>query len=114
MKKAINGRLMNEVVDPKVCPGFTTDEVKAANRNTNLTKAAGSDKIHPSFLHYFRPVSISLLMSIFSISLAETKVSHEWRVADIRPIAKGERDLQKMETYIPHVDRRKNDGALGH
>ena len=98
MKKALSSRLRTEVVDVEVCQGFTTDEVKAALRNINPTKAAGPDKIHPR-MHHLGLVSISLLTSIFNKSLAETKVPQEWRVADIRPIPKGVKDLQKMEIY---------------
>ena len=62
MKKALNSRLRSEMVeDPEICQDFTTDEVKAALRNINPTKAAGPDKIHPRFQHHLRPVSISLL-----------------------------------------------------
>ena len=96
MKKALSSRLRSEVVDPEVCYGFSTDEVIATFRNINSTKAAGPDKIHSRFLHHLGLVSISLLSSIL---LAETKISQEWRVADIRPIAKGGKDLQKKETY---------------
>ena len=46
------------------------------------------------FLQYLGPVSISLLKSIFNKSWAETKVPLEWR-----PIPKGGKDLQKMESY---------------
>ena len=37
MKKALNSRLMSEVVNPEVCQGFTIDYVKAALRNINPT-----------------------------------------------------------------------------
>ena len=55
MKKALSSWLMSEVVDPEVCHDITTDEVKAALRNINPTKAARPDKIHPRFLHHFLP-----------------------------------------------------------
>ena len=44
------------MVDPEACQRFTTDEVKAALRNINPTKAAGPDKIHPRLLHHLGPV----------------------------------------------------------
>ena len=78
MKKVLNSRLMSEVVDPEVCQGFTTDEVKAGLRNFNPTMAAGPDKIHPRFLHHLGPFSLSLLKSMFKKSWAETKVPQEW------------------------------------
>ena len=53
MKKVLNSRLRSEVVDPEVCHGFTTDEVKAALCDINLIEVAGSDKILPRFLHHF-------------------------------------------------------------
>ena len=99
IKKALNSRLRSEVVDLDVCLGFTTVEVKAAHRNINPTKAAGPDNVHPWFLHHLGKVSISLLTSIFNKSWAKTKVSDEWRVTDIRPMPKGGKDLQKMESY---------------
>ena len=40
MKKALSSRQRSEVVDPGVCQVFTSDEVKAALRNINPTKAA--------------------------------------------------------------------------
>ena len=52
------------------------------------SKAAGPDKTFPSFLPHLGPFFISLLMSIFNKSWAETKVPQEWRVADIRPARK--------------------------
>ena len=67
-KKALNNRLRSEVVDPEVCQGFTTDEVKLALRNIIPPKAAGPDKIHPMFMHHLGPVSITLLTSIFNKS----------------------------------------------
>ena len=88
MKKALNCWLSSVVVDPEVCQGLTTDEVKADLRNVNPTKAAGPDKIHPRILHHVGPVSISMLMSVFNKSWAETKVPQEWKVADICPIQK--------------------------
>ena len=91
MKKTLNSRLKSEVVIRRY--------VKAALRNINLTKAAGPDKIQPRFLHHLGPVSIFLLTSIFNKAWAETKVPHEWRVADIRPIPKGGKDIWKMESY---------------
>ena len=60
-KKVLIIRLMNELVDPDVCLGFSTDEVKAAFRNINPTKASGLDKIHPCFLHHLSLVSFSPL-----------------------------------------------------
>ena len=78
MKKALSSRVRSEVVDPEVCQGFTTDEVEAALRNINPSKAAGPDNVRPSFLHHLGPVSISLLLSIFNKSWAETKVPQEW------------------------------------
>ena len=114
MKKALNSRLMSEVVNPEVSQGFTTDEDKAALRNINPTKAAGPDKIHSRFLHHLGLASISLLMSISNKLRVETKFPQEWRVANIRQIPKGGKDLQKMKNYIPHVDGRKHDGAPGH
>ena len=82
------------MVDTEVCQGL-----KAAVRNNNPNKAAGSDKIQPMFLHHLDPVS--LLMSIINKSWMENKVPKEWRVADIRPMPKGEKDLQKIESYRP-------------
>ena len=99
--KAFSGRLRSEVVDPEVCQGITTDEVKAAHRNINPTKAAGPVKIHPKFLHHQSPVSISMLTSILNKSWAEKNVPQEWRVADIRPIPKGGKDQEMMESYGP-------------
>ena len=89
------------MVDPEVCQGITTDEVKAAHCNINLTNAAGPGKIHPRFPHHSEPVSISLLTSILNKSHAETKFPQEWSVANIRPIPKGGKDVQKMERYRP-------------
>ena len=100
------------MVTPDVCQGFTTDEVKAALRNINLTNAARPDKIHPRFLHHSDPVSIYLLTSILNKSLLETKVPQEWRVADIGPIPKGWKDLQKMESYTERMDGPTEDGEL--
>ena len=61
--KTLNSRLRSEVVDSEVCEGLATDEVKAVNYNN---KAAGPDKIHPTFQHYLVPVSIFLLTSNFN------------------------------------------------
>ena len=99
MKKVLNSRLGSEMVDPEVCQGFTTYKVKAAIRNINPIKAAGPDKIHPRFQHHSDLVSISLLTSILNKSWAETQVPQEWRKADIIPIPKEGKDLQKMESY---------------
>ena len=96
MKKALDSRLRSGVMAPEICQGFTTDEVKAALRNINTNEAAGPDKIHPNFLCHFGPVSVSMLSSIYNKSWAKTNVPQECRVADIKPIPKGGRDLQKM------------------
>ena len=64
-------------MDPEVCQGFATDEVKAVLRNINPTKAAGPDKVHSRFLHHLGPVSYSNLTSIFNKSWADTKVPQE-------------------------------------
>ena len=101
MKKAHSSRLRSEVVDPEAFLDFTTDEAREALLNINSIKAAGPDKIHPRFLHHLGPVSISMLTSIFNKSWAETKVPQEWRVAHIRPMPTGVKDLQKMESYLP-------------
>ena len=77
MKKALNSRLMSRVVDPDVCQGFTTDEVKAALHNVNPTKTDGPDNTHPRFLHHLGPISFSMQTSIFNNSWAETKVAPE-------------------------------------
>ena len=106
MKKALSGRLRSEMVVPEVCQDFTTDDVKAALRNINPNKAAGPYKIHPRFLHHLGPVSIYQLTSIFNKLWAEIKVPQEWRVADIRPIPKGGKDLQKMEPIDLYSSRR--------
>ena len=94
MSKALISRLRSEVVDPEVCHGFTTDKV-------NPTKAAGPDKIHPSFLHHLGLISISLLTSIVYKSWASTKVPHKWGTANIRSIPRVGKDLQKMDGYRP-------------
>ena len=97
----LNSRLRSEVVDSEECQGLTSDVVKADLRNINPTKAAGLDKIHPSFLHHLGLITISLLTSSFNKSWVETKVPQEWRVANIRPIPKGGKDLQKIESHRP-------------
>ena len=81
-------------MDPELCHGFTTDKV-------NPTKAAGPDKIHPSFLHHLGLISISLLTSIVYKSWASTKVPHKWGTANIRSIPRVGKDLQKMDGYRP-------------
>ena len=102
VKKALNSRLRSEVVDPDVCQGHTTDEVKAILRNINPTKAAGPDKTHPRFLHHLGPVSIYSMTSIFTQQIVGgDQVPQEWSVGDIRPIPKGWKDAQKMESYRP-------------
>ena len=77
MKKALSSRLRSEVFGPEVSQGITSDEAKAVLRNIKLTKAKGSDKIHPRFIHHFVSVSISMLTSIINKSWAETKVPQE-------------------------------------
>ena len=54
-----------------------------------------------TFMHHLGLGSISLITSIFNKSWVESKVPPEWRVADIRPIPKGGKDLQKMESHRP-------------
>ena len=89
------------MVDAEVYQGFTTDQLKADIPNINVNKASGPDKIHPMFLHHMGLVSISLLTSMCNKSWAETNMPQEWRVADIRPILKGWKDLRKMASYGP-------------
>ena len=97
MKKALNSRLRNEVVNTEAYQGLTTDNVKTVHCNINPTIAAGPNKIQPRYLPHLGKVSMSLLTSI----LAETKILQEWRVADIRPMPKGRKEQQNMESYRP-------------
>ena len=60
MKKALSSKLRSEEIDAEVCQGFTTNEVKAALRNINPTKAAAPDKVHPWFLHHLSAISSHL------------------------------------------------------
>ena len=99
--------------------GFTTDEVKATLRNINPTKAAGPDKIHPRFQHHLEPVSISLLISIV-IKLPKQIVGGDRsppRMESSRHQTNTERregltEEEVLQTYIPHINHRQNDGVL--
>ena len=103
-------------MDMEVCQGFMADDVKAAHRNINQTKAAEPDKIHPRFLHHLGPVFNFLLTSIFNKSWEETIVpkNGDYPASGLSRKREGNKEDGELQTYVPHIDCRKNDGASGH
>ena len=101
VKHILNLTLQTLEVTNGTWPGFTTSEVRAAISKINPSKVAGPYKVHPKLLHHLGPKAISFIQQLFNKSWESISIPQGWRLTDILPVPKNDKDPQKLESYHP-------------
>jgi hypothetical protein len=77
------------------------EELEAAIRDLDGSKAAGSDLIHPRLLKELPSEAVEVLLAIMNCSLRRAQVPQSWRNGEIIPLLKKGKAPDEISSYRP-------------
>ena len=87
------------------CKGYTitltTSHVQEAIKQSKNNKSQGPDKLNIRHLKYIGPLGLAFLTSMFKTDLNKNIIPHTWKLANIVPIHKNNKDTDKGTSYRP-------------
>ena len=98
MKAKLNKRLREQTEEEVP---FTRRELDAAIDRLDTNKAAGPDLVHAKMIAHMGPKVKEYMLNLFNEVWRTGHVPQQWRTADIRPIPKKGKDLQKLSSFRP-------------
>ena len=101
MKARVNGELRKEGPEPEESAPITVEEVSAALKEMDGSKAAGPDGLHPRLLKNLPGVALEAVRAIFEGSFRRSRVPQEWRKGEIVPLLKAGKDPAAIASYRP-------------
>ena len=80
---------------------LTTSQVQAAIKQSKNNNSQGPDKLNISHLKHIGPLGLAFLTSMFKTALNKDIIPHTWKLANIVPIPKPNKDTDKGTSYMP-------------
>ena len=80
---------------------LTTSQVQEAIKQSKNNNSQGPDKLNIRHLKHIGPLGLPFLTSMFKTALNKNIIPHTWKLADIVPIPKPNRDTDKGTSYRP-------------
>ena len=80
---------------------LTTSQVQEAIKQSKNNKSQGPDKLNIRHLKHLGPHGLAFLTSMFKIALNKNIIPHTWKLANIVPIPKPNKDTVKGTSYKP-------------
>ena len=85
-----------------VAKGFnTTSHVQDAIKQSKNNNSQGPDKLNIRHLKHIGPLGFAFLTSMFKTALNKNIIPHTWKLANIVPIPKPNKDTDKGTSYRP-------------
>ena len=100
------GKTHKEKAEPRTKETATTKEFNmqeliTALHRINGNKAGGPDQVHPRMLHRLGPEALKYILQMFNESWKNMRTPQNWRLADIRPIHKKDKNPEAVSSYRP-------------
>ena len=86
---------------PKTTFILTTSEISAAIRNSKNNNSTGPDGISIRHLKHFGPLGLTYLTNTFNLALNTNTIPHMWKLANIIPILKPDKDHNTGTSFWP-------------
>ena len=86
---------------PKTTFILTTSEISAAIRNSKNNNSTGPDGISIRHLKHIGPLGLTYLTNTFNLALNTNTIPHMWKLANIIPILKPEKDHNTGTSFRP-------------
>ena len=80
---------------------LTTSQVQEAIKQSKNNNSQGPDKLNIRHLKHIGPLELAFLMSMFKTALNKNLIPHTWKLANIVPIPKPNKDTDKGTSYRP-------------
>ena len=80
---------------------LTTVQVQEAIKQSKNTNSQGPDKLNIKHLKHIGPLGLAFLTSMFKTALNKNIIPHTWKLANIVPIPKPNKDTDKGTPYRP-------------
>ena len=80
---------------------FTTSRVQEAIKQSKNNNSQGPDKLNIRHLKHIGPLGLAFLTSMFKTALNKNIIPHTWKLANIVPIPKPNKDTDKGTSYRP-------------
>ena len=80
---------------------LTTSQVQEAIKQSKNNNSQGPDKLNIRHLKHISPLGLAFLTSMFKTALNKNIRPHTWKVANIVPIPKPNKDTDKDTSYRP-------------
>ena len=86
---------------PKTTFILTTSEISAAIRNSKNNNSTGPDGIRIRHLKHIGPLGLTYLTNTFNLALNTNTIPHMWKLANIFPILKPDKDHNTGTSFRP-------------
>ena len=80
---------------------FTTTQVQEEIKQIKNNNSQGPDKLNIRHLKYICPLGLAFLTSMLKTALNTNIIPHIWKLANIGPIPKPNKDIDKSTSYRP-------------
>ena len=80
---------------------LTTSQVQEAIKQSKNNNSQGPDKLNIRYLKHIGPLGLAFLMSMFKTALDKNIIPHTWKLANIVPILKPNKDTDRGTSYRP-------------
>ena len=80
---------------------LTTSQVQEAIKQSKNSNSQGPDKLNIRHLKHIGPLGLAFLTSMFKTALNKNIIPHTWKLANIVPIPKPNKDTDKGTSYRP-------------
>ena len=80
---------------------LTTSQVQEAIKQSKNNNSQGPDKLNIRHLKHIGPLGLAFLTSLFKTALNKIIIPHTWKLANIVPIPKPNKDTDKGTSYRP-------------
>ena len=80
---------------------LTTSQVQEAIKQSKNNNSQGPDKLNIRHLKYIGPLGLAFLTSMFKTALNKNIIPHTWKLTNIVPIPKPNKDTDKGTSYRP-------------
>ena len=80
---------------------LTTSQVQEAIKQSKNNNSQGPDKLNIRHLKHIGPLGIAFLTSMFKTALNKNIIPHTWKLTNIVPIPKPNKDTDKGTSYRP-------------
>ena len=80
---------------------LTSSQVQEAIKQSKNNNSQGPDKLNIRHVKHIGPLGLAFLTSMFKTALNQNIIPHKWKLANIVPIPKPNKDTDKGTSYRP-------------